>query len=383
MKYNRPRIKSVYPIYRLNDETFRIGAQIGITKEFNDPTHQLWVLVNLLDGRPIEDVLKQEKAAFPDLNLSDDYIIDGIDLLSKEELIEEAMPEKEKNFDKRYLSNITYFSRFNDENGDRFKPQRIINNSTILLLGLGGGGANILTLLAGLGPKKIIIIDYDVVEQKNLGRQLLYRESDIGKPKVEVAARVLKEMNSNIEVEAHNQKINTADDITKHLSGVDLVISAIDEPQFIIQRIVNKAIVKANVPCVFGGTQVSRGRVFTIIPGVTGCFDCLSIHYTLIDPEFVQQFIGFMESDFNPDSIAYGPAIFQLTSAVVDEAVRVLTNYADPHSLSNQFEINYEDYSSYSHDAWPRFPDKCPTCGLGSEDDWEVFKYMPITINEH
>lgn len=68
------------------------------------------------------------------------------------------MPEKEKNFDKRYLSNITYFSRFNDENGDRFKPQRIINNSTILLLGLGGGGANILTLLAGLGPKKLLLL---------------------------------------------------------------------------------------------------------------------------------------------------------------------------------------------------------------------------------
>lgn len=377
MKYNRPRIKSIYPIYKLNNESFRIGAQIGITKEFIDPTHQLWTLVNLLDGRPIEEILKQEKAAFPNLNLTDNYILDGIDLLSKEELIEEAMPEKEKDFDKRYLSNITYFSRFNNENGDRFKPQQIINNSTILLLGLGGGGSNILTLLAGLGPRKIIIIDYDVVEQKNLGRQLLYHESDIGKPKVEIASRALKEMNSNIEVEAYNQKITTSENITKYLSNVDLVISAIDEPQFIIQRIVNKAIVKANVPCVFGGTQVSRGRVFTVIPGVTGCFDCLSIYYTLTDPEFVSQFIGYMDSDFNPDSIAYGPAIFQLTSTVVDEAVRVLTNYARPRSLSTQFEINYEDNSSSSHDPWPRYPDKCPTCGSGNEDNWEVFKYMP------
>lgn len=34
MKYNRPRIKSIYPIYKLNDETFRIDTQVGITKEF-------------------------------------------------------------------------------------------------------------------------------------------------------------------------------------------------------------------------------------------------------------------------------------------------------------------------------------------------------------
>ena len=47
-----------------------------------------------------------------------------------------------------------------------------ISETTILLLGLGGGGSNILTMLAGLGPKKIVIVDYDNVEESNLGRQL-------------------------------------------------------------------------------------------------------------------------------------------------------------------------------------------------------------------
>lgn len=39
--YKRPRIKEIYPVYRLDQEHFRIGAQIGITKEFYDPTEQL------------------------------------------------------------------------------------------------------------------------------------------------------------------------------------------------------------------------------------------------------------------------------------------------------------------------------------------------------
>lgn len=51
---------------------------------------------------------------------------------------------------------------------------------TILLLGLGGGGSNILTLLSGLGPKKIKIVDFDIIEKSNLGRQFLYKEEDVG-----------------------------------------------------------------------------------------------------------------------------------------------------------------------------------------------------------
>ncbi len=91
------------------------------------------------------------------------------------------MPNKAT--EERYLPNVNYFSRFIDTSGDRFLIQKEINETKILLLGLGGGGSNILTLLAGLGPKSIKIVDYDIVELGNLGRQFLYRENDIGKRK--------------------------------------------------------------------------------------------------------------------------------------------------------------------------------------------------------
>lgn len=82
--YKRPRIKEIYPVYRLDQEHFRIGAQIGITKEFYDPTEQLWNLATILDGRSLKDVLDEERRRFPDLELSDDYILDGINLLDQE-----------------------------------------------------------------------------------------------------------------------------------------------------------------------------------------------------------------------------------------------------------------------------------------------------------
>ncbi|KRK48471.1 hypothetical protein FC96_GL001578 [Secundilactobacillus kimchicus JCM 15530] len=371
MKYNRPRIKPIYPLYRLDKTYFRIGAQLGITVEFGDPEGQLYSLASKLNGQKVSDIVVEMQKKFPELTVDD--IISGIDLLDENNVLEETLPDETD--EERYLPNISYFSRFVGMNGNRFEVQRKIHESTILLLGLGGGGSNILTLLAGLGPKKIIIVDYDRVEMGNLGRQFLFREADVGKLKTEVAKKAINEMNSDVEIEVHNQKIQSPEDILQYTDGVDLVICAIDEPPFIIHRVVNKAIVAADLPCVFGASQVSRGRVYTVIPYVTGCFDCLNLNFSKHDPKFLDQFVGFREVNFNPPSIAYGPGMFQLVSSIVDEAIRVLTRYAKPQSLGTQFEINYEDGSSFTHHTWPRFEDECPTCGNGSAEDWQIFQY--------
>lgn len=372
-KYFQPRIKPIYPVYRLNETTFRIGAQLGITTEFEDPEGKLYELVKVLDGRKLETVIKHMKIQFPDL--TDQDIFEGLDILNNEGLLEEIVDFSKYNIDERYLPNVNYFSRFVKYGKNSYDIQKIINSSTFLLLGLGGGGANILTLLSGLGPKKIKIVDYDRVEKSNLGRQLLYKEADIGQLKAEVAARSIRKLNSQIEIEPNNQKIENYHDVLKYIDGIDIVISAIDEPPFIVQKAVNKAIIEAKVPCVFGASQVSRGRVFTVIPHVTGCFDCLNIHYTLQDDKFVEQFIGFRNIDFNPPTIAYAPAMFHLTSAIVDEAIRVLTGYAQPRSLGTQYEINYEDGSSFTHPSWSRYENECPTCGKGMQENWEIFSY--------
>lgn len=359
-------------MYILNRQEFRIGAQLGITAEFGDPEGQLWELASKLDGRPVMTVIEEVREVFPELTVED--VIDGIQLLDNEGFVEEVL-EEETDVPVRYMPNINYFSRYIGSGGNRYTPQRKISETTILLLGLGGGGSNILTMLAGLGPKKIVIVDYDNVEESNLGRQLLYKESDIGTPKAEAAARAISEMNKDIEIEAYNKKIEKPEDVLDVIDGVNLVICAIDEPPFVAQRIVNEAIVKANVPCVFGASQVSRGRVFTVIPGVTGCFDCLNLHYSMNDPQFVEQFVAFRKIDFAPPTIAYAPAIFQLTAAIVDEAVRVITGYAEPRSLGTQYEINFEDGSSFRHPLWKRYKEKCPTCGKGKKEDWEIFQY--------
>lgn len=371
MKFYRPRIKSIYPIYKLEEDLFRIGAQIGITTEIGDEDNKMWTLVNLMDGKTIDEITNCMINTYNDLTKED--IINAIELLDSEGVVEEI--SEMKDIEERYHSNIYYFSRYLNDFQASINVQKKIHRSTILLLGLGGGGSNILTLLSGLGPKKIKIVDFDVIENSNLGRQFLYKETDIGNFKTTIAKKSIQKMNSNIDIEVHNTRIDSVESLIPLLDDVDLTICVIDEPQYDIQRTVNKAIISKEIPCVFGASQVSRGRVYSVIPHTSGCFDCLNIHYTKIDKLFLKQFHGIRNITQKIPTIAYGPAMFQLTSAIVDEAIRLLTGYTKPMSLNRQYEINYETGASFTHQPWGHYPEECPTCGAGNENDWEIFSH--------
>ena len=67
-----------------------------------------------------------------------------------------------------------------------------------------------------------------------------------------------------------------------------------------------------------------------------------------------------------------------MTSIWKEEVVRVLTSYLSPVTLSTQFEFDYTNSTSFKHPALPRYNERCPTCGNGKEDEWEVFKYYPL-----
>lgn len=351
--YTHPKIKSCMPVYRLSPEVFRIGAQLGVTSQFTDPKGHMWSLVSALNGSSLSTVVERVK--------------------DEQGFLDET--HECTDIPARFLPNVEYYAAHpgNSSESAHLAHQKL-SSAHVALLGLGGGGANIATLLAGTGIGCITIVDYDVVEESNLGRQYLYRSGDIGKVKVEVAKQALIEMNPDLDIRAVNRKITSTDDVAEIIRDADIVICALDEPPFLAQRRVNKAIIDANKPCIFGATQLTHGRVFTILPGDTGCFDCLHLYYAKNDENFVAQFKGFHEAHFNPPTIAYGPAIWQITLIMVDECIRLLTGYSKPKTIGHQFEIDYVNYSSFAHPDWPKFVE-CPTCGSGDYNSWSVFKY--------
>lgn len=81
--------------------------------------------------------------------------------------------------------------------------QKLLLNSTVLIIGAGGIGSPLLTYLTAAGVGKLILIDKDTVELSNLHRQTLFREEDVGLFKAKIAQERLKKINSEVVVESH------------------------------------------------------------------------------------------------------------------------------------------------------------------------------------
>ncbi len=81
---------------------------------------------------------------------------------------------------------------------------------SILIVGVGGLGVPALWALARAGARRLTLVDPDPVELSNLARQVIYRNSDIGAPKVEAAARWIGERFPEVEVERHAVELDAS-----------------------------------------------------------------------------------------------------------------------------------------------------------------------------
>ena len=97
----------------------------------------------------------------------------------------------------------------------------------VLVVGAGGLGAGVLPPLVAAGVGQLRLVDPDVVEESNLHRQTLFRVSDLGRPKAEVAAEALAGLNSDCTISASVTRLDPVS-ARAELAGVDLVLDAAD-----------------------------------------------------------------------------------------------------------------------------------------------------------
>jgi adenylyltransferase/sulfurtransferase len=97
----------------------------------------------------------------------------------------------------------------------------------VLVVGAGGLGAPLLQYLAAAGIGTVGVIDYDRVDLSNLQRQVIHRTADIGVSKVASARRALLDINPEVEVVAHDERL-TADNARRIVGGYDIVADGSD-----------------------------------------------------------------------------------------------------------------------------------------------------------
>ena len=126
--------------------------------------------------------------------------------------------------------------------------------------------------LARAGATRITLIDPDPVELSNLARQVIYRESDLGQPKAEVAAAHLRTRFPQLDIATHVAAFDSHNAISL-AAAHDFLIDATDDPA--AKFLINDTALQTRRPFVYGGVLTMAGHAMTVLPGRTACLRCL------------------------------------------------------------------------------------------------------------
>ena len=136
--------------------------------------------------------------------------------------------------------------------------QRKLKATSVAVIGAGGVGTGVIPALAGAGVGRLTIIDDDVVELANLHRQPLFRESDAGQPKADLAAAFVRNLNRFVEVRPVRERIGV-ENAQRLLAGHDLIIDGSDN--FATRLAVSDACVALEIPLLSAAAVQFQGQV--------------------------------------------------------------------------------------------------------------------------
>jgi sulfur-carrier protein adenylyltransferase/sulfurtransferase len=136
--------------------------------------------------------------------------------------------------------------------------QKKLQNASVLVIGVGGLGCPALLYLAASGIGRIGLVDGDNVSLSNLHRQVLFSTADIGKPKAEIAARKLAELNPDISIEAYPFFI-AQNNILSIIESYDFIVDGTDN--FQSRYLINDACSMLAKPLIFGAVAGFEGQL--------------------------------------------------------------------------------------------------------------------------
>lgn len=136
--------------------------------------------------------------------------------------------------------------------------QKRLKNARVLVIGAGGLGAPTLLYLAAAGVGTLGIVDFDVVEESNLQRQVIHGVSDIGRAKAESARDSIAEVNPLVRVQLHQVRLDRSNAV-ELFAQYDLILDGTDN--FATRYLVNDAAVLAHKPYIWGSIYRFEGQV--------------------------------------------------------------------------------------------------------------------------
>ncbi|MFC6878461.1 MULTISPECIES: adenylyltransferase/sulfurtransferase MoeZ [Actinomadura] len=239
--------------------------------------------------------------------------------------------------------------------------QKRLKNAKVLCVGAGGLGSPALMYLAAAGVGTLGIIDFDVVDESNLQRQVIHRQSSLGKPKAESAADTVREINPLVDVVVHNTALDR-DNIMDIFGQYDLIVDGTDN--FATRYMVNDAAVLLGKPYVWGSIYRFDGQAAVFWAEHGPCYRCL---YPEPPPP------GMVPSC--AEGGVLGVLCASIGSIQVNEAIKLVAGIGEP--LVGRLMI-YDALEMSYRSVKVRKDPECPLCGKNPTqtellEDYEAF----------
>jgi len=152
------------------------------------------------------------------------------------------------------------------------KGQEKLKNSSVLIIGAGGLGSPAAMYLAAAGIGTLGIVDFDVVDESNLQRQIIHRTSDIDRKKTESAAKTLYDINPHIKLKLYSYPI-APDNALEIIAPYDIIADGTDN--FQTRYLVNDACVMLGKPNVYSSVLQFEGQASVFWSKKGPCYRCL------------------------------------------------------------------------------------------------------------
>ncbi len=151
--------------------------------------------------------------------------------------------------------------------------QQRIQQSNVLIIGMGGLGSSAALYLAAAGVGQLIISDFDVVEESNLQRQIIHSQSKLGQLKTHSAREQIHSINPECQVECIDYEL-VGETLLQEISKATLVLDCSDN--FATRFSVNRFCVETGTPLVSAAAIRLEGQIMSYLPDSDGpCYQCL------------------------------------------------------------------------------------------------------------
>lgn len=225
--------------------------------------------------------------------------------------------------------------------------QQAFLNATVMILGLGGLGSPVAMYLAASGIGRLILADYDCVDEGNLQRQIVHQQSSLGQNKVHSAVQSLQALNPAVVCECVEQAMDR-ESMTQWVQQADVVVDCSDN--FPTRFTLNQCCVEQKTPLVSAAAIRFEGQLTVFDPrqAHSPCYNCL---YTEVDDNLNCSESGVL-----------APLVGVMGSMQALEVLKLIGGFGE--TLVGRLLLFDAKASNWREFKLSRDP-QCRTCGLG------------------